>query len=409
MGQFSCILSINMSAVLLVLVIFACSAPFSSAGQCILDGNSISCKNLRDGELPGAVESISGSFEALRIYDSPDLTMITPNSFPELSFETIIISGNENLQKIFGNFLPGGEASVTNMYIQGYQNLRFFPFYDMYKFKNLKFLQLDSLGIETIPSEIEWPSSLTTIEGRYLTNLTSIEPYAFSKAQNLQSIWVGEVGPNCVVKSNGFHTTTSAKKSLIIYPYKNGKLDECIILEDNAFGNVDGGQLWDQLNLGCSDFNENAMRLLFKAHFDKQHPTFWVNIAAAGWIKSCDDCEIAWLYKDAQQFGFNAYKRLVGESNAICPDVGPIFETDDGDFIAQINDCPYTPMPWPGDNYCKDVTDPLQNVVADPEDCHCFYNCAGSQVQGHECCAPGLAFNPSLLNCDWAYNVENCE
>ena len=66
-------------------------------------------------------------------------------------------------------------------------------------------------------------------------------------------------------------------------------------------------------------------------------------------------------------------------------------------------------MPWPGDNYCKDVTDPLQNVVADPEDCHCFYNCAGSQVQGHECCAPGLAFNPILLNCDWAFNVENCE
>ena len=49
-------------------------------------------------------------------------------------------------------------------------------------------------------------------------------------------------------------------------------LDEYIILEDNAFDNVDGGNLWDRLNLGLSDFNENAMRLLFKAHFDKQHP-----------------------------------------------------------------------------------------------------------------------------------------
>ena len=144
----------------------------------------------------------------------------------------------------------------------------------MYKFKNLKFLQLDSLGIESIPSEIKWPSSLTTIEGRYLTKLTSIEPYAFSKAQNLQSLWVGEVGPNCVVKSNGFHTTSLAEKTLIIYPHNNGyNLDDAIILEDNAFGNVDGGQLWDRLNLGSSDFNENAMRLLFKAHFDKQHPS----------------------------------------------------------------------------------------------------------------------------------------
>ena len=138
-------------------------------------------------------------------------------------------------------------------------------------FKNLRFLQLDTVGIESFPTETEWPSSLTTIEGRYLTKLTSIEPYALSKAQNLQSLWVGEVGPNCVVKSNGFHTTSTAKKTLLIYPSNNGANDDFIILEDNAFGNVDGGQLWDQLSMGNSDFNENAMRLLFKAHFDKGH------------------------------------------------------------------------------------------------------------------------------------------
>ena len=66
-------------------------------------------------------------------------------------------------------------------------------------------------------------------------------------------------------------------------------------------------------------------------------------------------------------------------------------------------------MPWPEDNYCQDVTDPMQDIVADPNDCHCFYHCSGSQVQGHECCAPGLGFNPSLMICDWTYNIENCE
>ena len=66
-------------------------------------------------------------------------------------------------------------------------------------------------------------------------------------------------------------------------------------------------------------------------------------------------------------------------------------------------------MPWPDDNDCKDVTDPMQSVVADSKNCHCFYDCAGGQIMGHECCDPGLAFNPSLLACDWSENVENCD
>ena len=66
-------------------------------------------------------------------------------------------------------------------------------------------------------------------------------------------------------------------------------------------------------------------------------------------------------------------------------------------------------MPWPGPNYCENVNDPKQHIVADPNDCHCFYDCADSQIYGHECCAPGLAFNPTISNCDWSWNVENCD
>ena len=65
-----------------------------------------------------------------------------------------------------------------------------------------------------------------------------------------------------------------------------------------------------------------------------------VNVAAAAYINSCEDCDIAWLYKDAQMFGFSNYRALVGGSNAICPNVGPILETDNPDFIAQMESCP---------------------------------------------------------------------
>ena len=66
-----------------------------------------------------------------------------------------------------------------------------------------------------------------------------------------------------------------------------------------------------------------------------------------------------------------------------------------------------TPMPWPGPNHCEDV-DHDQNVVPDPEDCHCFYNCTQNAIQGHECCISGLAFDSNLLLCNWVFNVPNC-
>ena len=65
-------------------------------------------------------------------------------------------------------------------------------------------------------------------------------------------------------------------------------------------------------------------------------------------------------------------------------------------------------MPWPGPNYCEDVTDD-QNTTQDPDSCYCFYHCSAEMVMGHECCAPGLVYNPALQNCDWPYNVPECQ
>ena len=68
-----------------------------------------------------------------------------------------------------------------------------------------------------------------------------------------------------------------------------------------------------------------------------------------------------------------------------------------------------TEIPWPGPNVCEDITDPNQDVTSDPQSCQCYYLCAGQQIHGHECCPNGLVFNPEILNCDWPFNVPNCD
>ena len=82
---------------------------------------------------------------------------------------------------------------------------------------------------------------------------------------NLQSLFVSEFAEDFVVKSNGFHISSTAAPILTL-GYRSGGY---ITLEANAFGNVDGGQLWQAFDLGRSDFNEHVLRLFIKAQFDK--------------------------------------------------------------------------------------------------------------------------------------------
>ena len=83
---------------------------------------------------------------------------------------------------------------------------------------------------------------------------------------NLRSLFVSEFAENFVVKSNGFHTTSISPSSILTLGHYTGGY---ITLEANAFGNVEGGQLWQIFDLGRSDFNEGALRLFIKAQFDK--------------------------------------------------------------------------------------------------------------------------------------------
>ena len=126
-----------------------------------------------------------------------------------------------------------------------------------------------------------------------------------------------------------------------------------------------------------------------------------------------DTCDIAWLYKDAKKFGLDRYTSIVqGQVNVQCQlgwDIGTVLGSQDPEFISHLESCPDTPMPWPCQDCCSDVTDPNQDVIDDPDNCQCYYLCAGANVQGHECCAPGLVFNPELMICDWPFNVPDCQ
>lgn len=400
-----------MSATLLIFALLGASVSLSNA-ECVIKDNKIECTGLKDGDLPGAVEAFSGRFDILSFYGNTDLTILKANSFPGLSFEVVYVDGNQNLETIEQNFLQDGESATKEMQINNNSKLKNFPFHNIEKFTNLWFFKIYISAIEVIPGDISWPSTLTTIEMRYNDKVKLIEPFAFSSAANLEQVWIGEVAADCLVKSNGFRisapTTSPWNPELILYP-SNG----FIRLEANAFGNVDGGQLWRQLNLGPSDFNEDALRLLIKAHFDKGHNNFMTCSVTGATLESCDNCDHAWLYKDAQMFGDIAYMMLVFDCNAVCPDIGWMLAVDvDEDFVDQMNSCPCETYFCPidhGTNYCEDAA-PNQATIADPDDCHCFYHCDQSNVQGDkECCDAGLAFNPDLLVCDWAFNIENCD
>ena len=69
----------------------------------------------------------------------------------------------------------------------------------------------------------------------------------------------------------------------------------------------------------------------------------------------------------------------------------------------------YLDMPWPDPTVCQNLPDPDQDTAVDEQNCHCFYHCVGQTIHGHECCQPGLAFNPETLTCDWSFNVSNCD
>ena len=57
--------------------------------------------------------------------NSPDLTILSSNSFPGLLPENVILSGLENLETIESNFLQGGESGATQLAVFYCPKLRY--------------------------------------------------------------------------------------------------------------------------------------------------------------------------------------------------------------------------------------------------------------------------------------------
>ena len=147
---------------------------------------------------------------------------------------------------------------------------RSFPFDDFRHFTNLETIEMHGNGFEMIPGNITWPSKLREIGMESNWELTLIQSHAFSSATGLTKLYINganwDDNGEIIVESNGFHTTSTNYKTLE-FQGNYGKA-----LRANAYGNVDGGQLWDEMKVTTiDDFPEDVYRLLLKSHFDKGH------------------------------------------------------------------------------------------------------------------------------------------
>ena len=80
------------------------------------------CSGLQNGDLPNAIGSLSGHHVRLSVGGSPNLTILSANSFPGLSFDYVMLYPS-NLETIESGFLQGG--STKELWLMGLSNLRF--------------------------------------------------------------------------------------------------------------------------------------------------------------------------------------------------------------------------------------------------------------------------------------------
>ena len=121
-------------------------------------------------------------------------------------------------------------------------------------------------GLTRVPSDVPWPSAVTEIDLGYNDDLVLVEADAFKAASGLRTLKMWAASSSVVFHTNALYTT-SAEASLEAYFY--GSDVSSPMFEDNAFGNVDGGRLWDKIVVPMAEFRESTFRLMLKAKFDK--------------------------------------------------------------------------------------------------------------------------------------------
>ena len=134
---------------------------------------------------------------------------------------------------------------------------------------NLNSFAACGTGLTTIPSVVPWPDSIADIDFGYNDKLTIVEDYAFMYATNLKRLSMWASPRSMFFKTNSLYTSSIQDPAFEIYFYGPPVQEDHVWFEDNAFGNVDGGQLWSSLAVALDEFREGTFRLMLKAKFDK--------------------------------------------------------------------------------------------------------------------------------------------
>ena len=113
--------------------------------------------------------------------------------------------------------------------------------------------------------EIPWSPTVEVIFMQRNPQITSIGSNAFKHATNLKQLNLWDMGPNVVINENAFRISTQDKPFLRY----NGEGCSASVISENAFGNVEGGQLWGSISLDWCEFPELSFRLMLKTAFDK--------------------------------------------------------------------------------------------------------------------------------------------
>jgi hypothetical protein len=148
---------------------------------------------------------------------------------------------------------------------------RQFPFEVLGEFTSMKYFALIDSGVKLLPASIPWPATVEQIVLPQNSKLRTIEPFSISEALGLKQLALTGSGDDLTIQSNGLHTKSVIMPNELYLSSNNQQWGVTLKLEQNAFGNVDGGALWTTMDMPTTDFPEGAFRLLLKTHFDKGH------------------------------------------------------------------------------------------------------------------------------------------
>ena len=288
----------------------------------------MACSGLTDDDLP--MSGLHGHYHTVIFVDN-EFSTIPYDALPGVHAQVLEIINNHNLTTIESGFFTETASPTHTIFMTSNPSLEDFPFEDLENFHSLSTFTLIGSNVTEIPSNSTWSPSIHTISLMGNENLQLIEPFAFSSAHGIRNLEIFG-SENLTISSNGLHSTSHHAKTL--------RIDMPSYFESNAFGTFQDSELWTTIDIVTEDFPEDVFRHVLKSHFENHNSDVFQQSFGDAKVANCNSCDIAWLYQDAQNFGLDQYRNIVGENNVLCPEIGPVLTTEDQDFIQLMESCP---------------------------------------------------------------------